>query len=192
MLVLVNNMPEKKINIKKIIIICLAIFVCGVIIYYSLPMVYSNTFSYNLNQDKKSKNVSEDENVASLATHQENWEENLIKNDEESVAHIQTPEYVRAIYISGWVAGTQDFRNSLIKIVDETELNAVIIDIKDSTGRISFHTNDPEIEKIGSSENRIKDIKALTTLLHSKYLYYWKNICFPRPIFSKIKTRMGH
>jgi hypothetical protein len=173
-------MPEKKRNIKKIIIISLAIFVCGVIIYYSLPMVYSNSLTYNLNQDDKGKKEE--------VLKDELKEENLIKNAEEPVAHIQTPEYVRALYISGWVAGTQDFRNSLIKIVDETELNAVIIDIKDSTGRISFHTNDPEIEKIGSSENRINDIKALTTLLHSKNIYIIGRISvFQDPYLTKIK-----
>lgn len=180
MLVLVNNMPQKKRNIKKIILISLAIFVCGVIIYYSLPMVYSNSLSYNLNQDIKEKKEE--------ILKEELKEENLIKNTEETVVHIQTPEYVRALYMSGWVAGSQDFRNSLVKIVDETELNAVVIDIKDSTGRISFHINDPEIEKIGSSENRIKDIKALTTLLHSKNIYIIGRISvFQDPYLTKIK-----
>ncbi len=175
-------MPEKKRNIKKIILIILAVLVCGVVVYYSLPMVYSNDISYNVNQvQTKEKNKK-----------LENQEENIIK-DENQIAiipatHIKTPTEVRALYMSGWVAGSKDFRDSLIKIADETEINAVVIDIKDSTGRMSFHIDDPEIEKIGSAENRIKDIRALTTLLHSKNIYIIGRISvFQDPYLTKVK-----
>jgi hypothetical protein len=73
--------------------------------------------------------------------------------------------------MSSWVAGSEDFRNSLIKIIDQTELNAIVIDVKDSTGRVSYYTDDPDIQKIGSSEKRIPNIRALTALLHSKNIY---------------------
>lgn len=172
-------------NIKRFILISLATLVCGVVVYYTLPMVYSNNIEYNLNQ--KVVNKKED-----LLNNKDKKEESLVKTvgfeSLISISHIETPEHVRALYMSGWVAGSQDFRNSLVKIIDETELNAVVIDIKDSTGRISFHTDDPEIEKIGSSENRIKNIRALTNLLHSKNIYIIGRISvFQDPYLTKVK-----
>jgi hypothetical protein len=87
------------------------------------------------------------------------------------VTHIATPEVVKALYISSWVAGSSKYREPILKIIDETEINSLVIDIKDSTGKISFKIKDALIEELESAENRIRDIKQLTTLLHEKGIY---------------------
>src|SRR3990167_8741561 len=45
--------------------------------------------------------------------------------------HIMRPEPMKAIYLSQCVAGTHSFRDSLVKLIDDTDLNAVVIDIRD-------------------------------------------------------------
>jgi hypothetical protein len=87
------------------------------------------------------------------------------------VTHVKTPEAVKAVYISSWVAGTKSFRDKIIKMIDETELNAIVIDVKDSTGWISFSMEDPILDKMGSFEKRIADTEELLDLLHSKNIY---------------------
>jgi len=159
-------------NTKRFILIISLIFIiCGVFIYCKLPKVFSNDIEYNINQDVSQNNDGEkiiNDNIEGLDAGDmtSNTSNSLIP-----VTHLKTPESVKALYMSGWVAGSNKFRDSLIKIVDETELNTVVVDIKDSTGRISFTTDNPDIQKIGSSENRIKDIKELISLLHSKNIY---------------------
>lgn len=168
-------MPLKK-KKKTLIITTLALIFAGVVIYFGMPLVYSNDLTYNINEQEEVKSDEKKEEV----------KEEVIPLP--PVSHIETPEKVKAIYISSWVAGTTDFRNSLIKIVDETELNAVVIDVKDSTGRLSFHINDPEIEKIGSAENRIRDIRGLIDLLHSKNIYIIGRVSvFQDPYLTKLK-----
>lgn len=170
-------------NIKKTVIIILAFLFCGVIFYFILPYVYSNDIKYNINQDLEinSKNEIKSKEINNIVT------EDII-NEIVPISHIETPAQVKALYMSGWVAGSENFRNSLIKIIKETELNAVVIDIKDSTGRLSFSIDDPEIQKIGSAENRIKDIKALTNLLHSHNIYIIGRISvFQDPYLAKLK-----
>jgi hypothetical protein len=54
------------------------------------------------------------------------------------VTHKPTPIPLKAIYMSSWVAGRKDLRDKLVKLIDDTELNAIVIDIKDYTGRIAF------------------------------------------------------
>jgi hypothetical protein len=176
--------PHNKNN--KFIWISLAFVICGVVVYYATPFIFNNGIKYNIEQD----DVSKKEDVKNKTT--ELKAENLVKDKiEESsipVTHIKTPENVRALYMSSWVAGSENFRNSLVKIIDETELNAVVIDIKDSTGRIGFHMNDENIEKIGSSENRIKNIRELTSLLHSKNIYIIGRVSvFQDPYLTKLK-----
>jgi hypothetical protein len=182
-------MSSKK-NTTRFIFLCLVFAGCGVVIYYFFPsilQIFSNKIEYNVEQDLSKNNTD----VLKGTTTNKEEENIIIENPSTSVipvVHIRTPEEVKAIYLSGWVAGSTDFRNSLIKLVDQTELNAVVIDIKDSTGRISFHTDDPYIQSIGSSENRIKDIRALTALLHSKNIYIIGRIStFQDPYLTKLK-----
>jgi len=177
-------MPFKK-NTVRFILISLALVVCGVVVYYILPVfssiVRGNSIEYSAVQDL----LNNKENKS-----KENVLKNVVVNPVSliPVTHIKTPENVRALYMSGWVAGSDDFRNSLVKIVDETELNAVVIDIKDSTGRISFSIDDTLIKEIGSSENRIKNIRALTALLHSKNIYIIGRVSvFQDPYLTKLK-----
>ena len=125
-------------------------------LYFAVPYVFANRYN--------SVNFEEQEQVAEEDTTQ-------VPVEEKKVAHIETPEKVKGLYISSWVAGTTDFRDSVIEIIDTTEINTVVIDVKDSTGRISFATNDPYLTEIGASENRIRDVDALIELLHSKGIY---------------------
>jgi hypothetical protein len=174
---------------SKLIYICLALVVCGVIVFFVAnafsTMVKSSVISYDIKNDPSKDNkelpkmteTKEDEKIAEVNP------SSLLP-----VTHIQTPKQVKALYMSGWVAGSEKFRDSLVKIVDETELNAVVIDIKDSTGRLSFDINDKMIKDIGSYENRIKNIRALTALLHSKNIYIIGRISvFQDPYLTKLK-----
>jgi len=88
-----------------------------------------------------------------------------------AVTHIKPPKSVKAIYMSGWVAGSPKIREPLIDLIDKTELNAVVIDIKDYTGYISYKTENEQLKKFGSSENRISDIKEFIGRLHDKDIY---------------------
>ena len=54
------------------------------------------------------------------------------------ISHMTTPSQVKAIYMTNWVAGSKNLRSSLVKIADETEINSIVIDIKDYTGKIMF------------------------------------------------------
>jgi hypothetical protein len=89
------------------------------------------------------------------------------------VTHIPTPKDVKAIYMSSWVASSKSFRDRLIALIDTTELNAVVIDVKDNTGLISW-------------EGRVKDMNALLDELHSKNIYVIARVAvFQDPAYVK-------
>lgn len=167
----------------RIILISLALVICGVIVYNFSPSIFkviSNEVEYisTINNTEINNELNEQ------GFKEEVKEEPVVI----PISHIKTPEVVKAIYLSGWVAGTKSIRDKLVKIIDETELNAVVIDIKDSTGRISFEIDDPLIKEIGSAENRIANIRELTNLLHQKGIYIIGRISvFQDPFLSKLK-----
>jgi hypothetical protein len=75
------------------------------------------------------------------------------------------------VYLSSWAAGNAKFRKHLFDLVDTTEINAVVFDVKDYTGRISYKVDDPELAKFGSVEERIPDIKEFIEELHARNVY---------------------
>jgi len=88
-----------------------------------------------------------------------------------AVTHISTPSAVKAIYMTSWAAGSPRFRKELFSLLDTTEVNAVVIDVKDYTGRISYEVDDPSLAAFGSVEKRIPNIKQFIGELHAKGAY---------------------
>jgi hypothetical protein len=86
-------------------------------------------------------------------------------------AHIKTPSFVKAIYMTSWVAGTPSFRAQLVQFADASEINAIVIDVKDYTGKVAFQTGNVAIHKIGSEENRVPDMRMFVETLHQKNIY---------------------
>jgi hypothetical protein len=103
------------------------------------------------------------------------------------VKHIPTPEAVKGIYMSQCVAGTPSFRDSLITLIEETELNSVVIDIKDFTGRIAFPSDNPILAHSVSDECGARDMKAFVEKLHEKGIYVIGRITvFQDPYYTKL------
>lgn len=102
------------------------------------------------------------------------------------VAHEPTPEPTKAIYMSQCVAGTPNFRNSLVELIDQTELNAVVIDIKDYSGKVSFPTSNPLLEDSVSEQCGATDMKEFIAKLHEKHIYVIGRITvFQDPYYAK-------
>ena len=105
---------------------------------------------------------------------------------ERKVTHIHTPEPVRAIYMTSYVSGIPNWRNKLIEFIKTSEVNSIIIDIKDYSGHISYDTQDPEFEKIGAQEIRVKDLPELIEHLHREGIYTIARITvFQDPLYTK-------
>lgn len=81
------------------------------------------------------------------------------------------PETVKAVYLTGWSAGNQKKINEIINLAEITELNGVIIDIKDYAGKIFFETDSQLIKDLNSTEIRIPNFKDLIKKLHEKNIY---------------------
>jgi hypothetical protein len=51
---------------------------------------------------------------------------------------VARPDSMRALYVNAWAAGSHDRMNELIRIADATEINAFIIDIKESDTFLTY------------------------------------------------------
>jgi hypothetical protein len=87
------------------------------------------------------------------------------------VMHLKTPDPLKAIYMTQCVVGTPSFRAKLVKLADETEINAIIIDVKDFTGKIAFETDHPLLKASVSDKCGARDMPEFLKMLHEKGIY---------------------
>ncbi|HAE36667.1 MAG: hypothetical protein UR85_C0008G0005 [Candidatus Nomurabacteria bacterium GW2011_GWF2_35_66] len=161
-------MQNKK-SFKPFLFTILALVIASLFFYFILPL-FKSQVEYNSNESITKKEIlndkEENKEVEEIVT-----ENNAPAINPIVVTHVDTPKELKAVYISAWVAGSPKFRDSIIKIINDTELNAIVIDVKDSTGRVSFDMPVPSIQKEGSIEKRISNVRALTDMLHKKNIY---------------------
>lgn len=89
-----------------------------------------------------------------------------------TVQHVPLPKPVKAIYMSACVAGTPSFRENLVQLANQTEVNSIMIDIKDYSGTISFP---PESEAWkpawAAAECGARDMREFIEYLHANDIY---------------------
>lgn len=73
--------------------------------------------------------------------------------------------------MSQCVAGAPGIRQKLVDFVEKSSLNAIVIDIKDSTGGIAFPTDDPLLSPYVSDDCGAYDMKSFVESLHGKGIY---------------------
>lgn len=77
---------------------------------------------------------------------------------------------VKGVYVTAYSAGGSRM-DQLINLIDDTELNAMVIDIKDDEGYITYKTDNPKLLELGDSQPFIKDIHQLIDRLEKHDIY---------------------
>ena len=109
-----------------------------------------------------------------------------------AATHQATPQSVKAIYMTSWVAGTPRIREHLLELLKSTELNAVVIDVKDATGKIAFSVEDPYLEELHVAEARVRDLPDLIRKLHEFHIYVIGRVAvFEDPYLPTIKPTLA-
>lgn len=108
------------------------------------------------------------------------------------VTHMQTPEAVKAIYMTACAASSSIFREKLVHLADTTEVNSIIIDIKDYSGTIAFSAVDPLLKSNNGGGCRMTDLKKFLARLHEKNIYTIARITvFQDPYYAKLHPELA-
>jgi hypothetical protein len=89
---------------------------------------------------------------------------------EEDAANVIDPVQVKGIYVTSLTDGSDKLKQ-LIEIADTTEINAMVIDVKDDQGRITYAMDSKMAQEIEATTNQISDIEKLIVQLKSKDIY---------------------
>lgn len=95
---------------------------------------------------------------------------------------------VKGIYLTASTTNNSKTMEHIIGLMDKTELNAVVIDIKDYTGYVLYDSQINDVVKLKTKKVVLKDIPALITKLHSHDIYVIaRQTVFQDPILAKKK-----
>ncbi len=108
-------------------------------------------------------------------------------------ARFPRPEHVRGLYVNAWAAGSHERMTRLLDIARRTEVNSLVIDIKDATGYISHETEVALAHEIGATEERrIRDLPALLDRLEAEGIYPIARIVVVKdPILSTFRPELA-
>lgn len=77
---------------------------------------------------------------------------------------------VKGVYVTAHSAGGSRME-TLLKLMDDTELNSMVIDIKDDNGYITYPTDNADMLKLGEAKKYIKDMSVLMERLKKHEVY---------------------
>ena len=85
--------------------------------------------------------------------------------------HLPTPAFVKGIYVSADTAASKKRFAQLADFVGRTELNAMVIDVKDGRGALAFAPESEALKPFASDRPQLGKLRAFTAPLHEKGIY---------------------
>ena len=115
------------------------------------------------------------------------------KGIEEVVKHEKEyPDKIMAVYLTSWSASDSSRIDYVIDLSKETEINAVVIDVKDWSGRIPYDTNISLADEYGAERIIIKDMKGVINRLHKEGIYAIARVTvFQDPVLASKRTDLA-
>lgn len=81
------------------------------------------------------------------------------------------PAQVRAVYVNAWAFGGKRFWD-LVRLADSTEINSLVIDVKDDTGYLTYRSSVPTAMAIGANgQLRAPDAENRLRALHARGIH---------------------
>jgi len=102
------------------------------------------------------------------------------------------PEIIKAVYITAYSAGAKTYLNYLKNLFKNTEVNAVVVDIKGSDGYVSYASGAEEVKKYNLTNLAIKNIDELVRFFHDQNVYVIGRIAvFEDPQYAKARPELA-
>ncbi|MBI2444037.1 MAG: putative glycoside hydrolase [Candidatus Magasanikbacteria bacterium] len=105
---------------------------------------------------------------------------------------------VKGIYLTAYSAASPDKLRAILRLIQRTELNAVVIDIKDYTGYVLYDSAVPLVNQLKTKKPILSDLSSIITQLHQAGVYVMaRQVVFQDPVLAgrrpewAIKSKRG-
>jgi hypothetical protein len=91
---------------------------------------------------------------------------------------------VRGLYLTGWTVGGSDRLRHYIALAKTTEINAYVIDVKDSDGYVGYAPDVPAVREAGAWLRKYNPDKVVPSLHENGIRAVGRVVCFKDPVLS--------
>lgn len=102
-----------------------------------------------------------------------------------------SPFRVKAIYVSAHVAALEDLWAEKLAIADSTEVNAIVLDLKDSTGHVFYKTSVPLASQIGAVDEKFDPAVRLKEMKDRGIYTIARIVVFEDPILAEARPDLA-
>lgn len=187
---------------KLFLLVIVFAFVTGITTYVIANKKQNNELSMRKSEEHQGENGLNLQGQKQLVIGPYGIGGNLAKdlsiNDTEEIVDVwmngfienRTPTKVKGIYVTASKANNSV--DDLIALVDETELNTMVIDVKDDEGRITYLIDYQDAKEINATRSYISDIDGLIKKLKNKNIYLIARVvAFKDPLLAKERPELS-
>ena len=143
------------------------------------------------NIEEENLNGFKDDLEEELESTEDSLQETVNSQDNDKPSIKKDAIKVKGIYVTGPVAGSADRINELAGLVNSTELNAMVIDVKNDSGEITYNMDHDLVDEIGAKVNYVTDMEQLVEDLKEKDIYLIARlVAFKDPLLAEKKPEL--
>lgn len=98
---------------------------------------------------------------------------------------------IKAIYVSGPVGGNDDLWQQKLQIADTTEVNAIVLDLKDSSGQVFYDSKVPMVATIGAQATKFDVSQRLKEMKDRGIYTIARIVCFEDPLLAEARSDLA-
>ncbi len=98
---------------------------------------------------------------------------------------------VKALYLTGWTAGSMKKVEHYVNLANTTEINSYVIDIKDDDGYVGYESQLPEVREIEGWKKKYDVDKVLKEFHDNNVHIIGRIVCFKDPVLSSKKPELA-
>ncbi|MGD8192604.1 putative glycoside hydrolase [Brevibacillus ginsengisoli] len=138
--------------------------------------------------DSEIAEAAQSKKVQQPIIQRDKWSEDTLLSSPDLLYRSKQSVKVKGIYLSGRSAGGEKF-NKLLQFVRETELNSMVIDMKEDEGKVTYRSSIPLVKTLQSDQKRfISDIDSIIQTMRDHHIYpIARIVCFKDPLLATRK-----
>lgn len=177
-----------------IVLLAVSVLAVGVFLYFKVSGKSLNSIFFAKKVEQQDKNKNENQQSNTQSANQDTRSEKQVKEEPKALTEkdLQRDNLkkafkdikVKAVYLSGSAAGSKATIKHIIDLAKSTELNAVVIDVKDDRGKVNYISDIPEVKQNSAFQNYY-DVNYVLKTLHESNIYVIARIVsFKDPLMS--------
>lgn len=101
------------------------------------------------------------------------------------------PRMVKALHITGWTPQNAEAWNGLLDLADTTEIDALVVDLKDESGRVYYQSAVPLAEEVGATRDFYVLDNVVDTLRERDLYIIGRVVSFQDPIAARARNDLA-